>query len=160
MKVLRMALLGAVVTALVGPASPAHADVLKVVQVPAVDYETTTGVTIAPGTAATIVALGRADVCGGGCPSGPNGATNGAVGINPGVQGQPAGLLVGSLDDGTSFFPVGRGPTVVTAPGPLSLGLNDGSFYGDNTGGYTAVVVLYPTAAAARAAAMGLSMGS
>jgi hypothetical protein len=48
---------------------------------------------------------------------------------------------------------------VVTAPGALSLGLNDGSFYGDNTGGYTAVVVLYTTAAAARAAAMGLSIG-
>jgi hypothetical protein len=68
-------------------------------------------------------------------------------------------MLVGSLDDGTSFFPVGRGPTVVTAPGALSLGLNDGSFYGDNTGGYTAVVVPYTTAAAARAAAMGLSIG-
>jgi hypothetical protein len=48
---------------------------------------------------------------------------------------------------------------VVTAPGALSLDLNDGSFYGDNTGGYTAVVVLYTTAAAARAAAMGLSIG-
>jgi hypothetical protein len=40
----------------------------------------------------------------------------------------------------------------------LSLGLNDGSFYEDNTGGHTAVVVLYTTAAA-RAAAMGLSIG-
>jgi hypothetical protein len=160
MKMLRrMALVGVAVTALAGPASPALAANVKVVKVPAGNYTTSTGITITPGTAAVIYAIGRADVCGGGCPSGPDGSSNGSVGINPGVEGQRAGLLVGSLDNGTSFFSVGPGPMVVTGSGPLSLGLNDGTNYGDNTGSYTAVIVLYPTAAAAGAAATGISQG-
>jgi hypothetical protein len=146
MKVLRrMALVGIAVTALAGPASPALAANVKVVKVSAGDYTTGTGITVTPGTAAAIYAVGRADVCGGGCPSGPDGSSNGSVGINPGVEGQRAGLLVGSLDNGTSFFPVGSGPMIVTGSGPLSLGLNDGTVYGDNTGSYTAVIVLFPT---------------
>jgi hypothetical protein len=45
-------------------------------------------------------------------------------------------------------FPVGSGPTVITGVGPLSLGLNDGTDYGDNTGSYTALITLFPTAEA------------
>ena len=145
----RLALVGAVVTALVGSVSSAQAATVTAVNVAAADYITSTGVTIAPGTAAAVIAFGRADVCDGGCPSGPRGSFNGAVGVNPGVEGQRAGLLIGTLDGGTTFFPVGAGPTVITGVGPLSLGLNDGTNYGDNTGSYTALIALFPTAAAA-----------
>jgi len=50
---------GAVVTALVGPVSPALAADVKVVKVQAGDHTTSTGVTITPGTAAAIYAFGR-----------------------------------------------------------------------------------------------------
>jgi hypothetical protein len=144
----RLALASAVATALVGSASSAQAAAVTAVNVPATDFITSTGVTITPGTAAAVIAYGRADVCNG-CPSGPLGSFNGSLGVNPGVEGQRAGLLVGTVDDGTAFFPVGTGPTVITRVGPLSLGLNDGTNYGDNTGSYTALVALFPTAAGA-----------
>jgi hypothetical protein len=144
----RLALIGAGVTALVGSVPSAQAAPVTTVNVAAADYITSTGVTITSGTAAAIIAFGRADVCDGGCPSGPRGSFNGALGVNPGVEGQRAGLLVGTLDGGTTFFPVGAGPTVITGVGPLSLGLNDGTDYGDNTGSYTALIALFPTAEA------------
>jgi hypothetical protein len=146
---LRLALVGAVMTALVGSVSSAQAATLTAVNVAAADYVTSTGVTITPGTTAVVIAYGRADVCDGGCPSGPRGNLNGALGVNPGVEGQPAGLLVGTLNGGATFFPVGAGPAFITGDGPLSLGLNDGTNYGDNTGGYTALIALIPTAEAA-----------
>ena len=145
----RLALAGAVVTALVGSVSSAQAATVAAVNVAAADYITSTGVTITPGTAAAVIAYGQADVCDGGCPSGPRGSFNGALGVNPGVEGQRAGLLIGSLDGGTTFFPVGAGPTVIAGVGQLSLGLNDGTNYGDNSGSYTALIALFPTAAAA-----------
>ena len=80
-----------------------------------------------------------------GCPSDPNGATNGDVGFCPGVAGSPAGELIGSLNGGITFFGVGAGPTVVSAPGELLLGPNDCAYYGDNSGSVTAKIALFPT---------------
>jgi hypothetical protein len=119
------------------------------VAVPANQVATDSGVSVTNGTEAVVTASGMWDVCGGGCPSGPNGATNGDAGFCPGVAGQPAGELLGSQDGGATFFDVGSGPTVVSTTGELYLGPNDCGFYGDNTGSLTAQVDLVPTSKAA-----------
>jgi hypothetical protein len=59
--------------------------------------------------------------------------------------GHPAAELIGSVDGGSTFFDVGAGPTVVSAPGALLLGPLDCSIYYDNTGSLTATVTLFPT---------------
>ena len=49
------------------------------------------------------------------------------------------GTLIGSLDDGVTWFAIGTGPTTVSGSGELLLSVNDcpgpdGSFFSDNTG--------------------------
>ncbi len=128
---------------LVAPAAASAA--VTTVVVPANQLVTDTGVSVTSGTEAVVTASGSWDVCNGGCPSGPNGATNGDVGFCPGANGQPAGLLLGSQDAGATFFDVGAGPTVVSTTGELYLGPNDCAKYSDNTGFLTAQVSLVPT---------------
>jgi hypothetical protein len=106
---------------------------------------TDTGISLTAGTTAIVTASGAWDVCGGGCASGPAGATNGDDGFCPGVAGHPAGELIGSLDGGLTFFDVGSGPTQVSGNGELLLGPNDCADYGDNSGSVTATIVVYPT---------------
>jgi hypothetical protein len=89
-------------------------------------------------------------------PAVPTAAPTDQLGSILAFEGQRAGLLVGSLDNGTSFFPVGSGPMIVTGSGPLSLGLNDGTVYRDNTGSYTAVIVLFPMLPLPGGAAIGI----
>jgi hypothetical protein len=55
------------------------------------------------------------------------------------------GALIGSLNGGSTWFPIGAGPTVVPGPGPLLLAANDclgpgGSFYSDNSGSLTVTI--------------------
>jgi hypothetical protein len=106
---------------------------------------TDTGVLITAGTAAVVTATGQWDVCGGGCPSGPDGATNGDIGFCTGTFGRPAGELIGSLDGGSTFFDVGAGPTVVSTPGELLLAPNDCLIWDDNSGSLTATIAVIPT---------------
>lgn len=122
------------------------------VAVNAATYLTGSGVKLGSDQYAVVTATGSADVCGDGCPSGPNGATNGDLGTN--VQGAPAGLLyynqtgakvTGSGADGVNI-PVGTGPVTISTPGEIYFGLNDGSYYGDNSGSYTVTVDVYMVA--------------
>jgi len=144
--------------ALIGTAA-ATASAPTTVVVQANVRTTDTGVSITAGTAAIVTASGHWDTCNGGCPSGPDGATNGNIGYCPGVYGRPAAELVGSLDGGSTFFDVGSGPTVIAGSpvvvfgsgrviagtGELLLGGNDCANYSDNTGYLTATIVLFPT---------------
>ena len=114
------------------------------VVVPANVPATDTGIALTAGMTAIVTATGTWDVCGGGCPSGPDGATNGALGSSPGVEGLPAGLLIGSLDGGLTFFAIGSGPAIVTGPGELYLGPNDGGDYGDNSGSLHVRINVHP----------------
>ena len=139
-----MILVVAIAAAMVSAAA-ATASGSATVIVPANQPTTDTAVMIVPGTAAVVTASGNWDVCGGGCPSDPNGATNGDIGFCSGVLGHPAGELIGSLDGGSTFFDVGAGPTVVSTPGELLLGPNDCAIYDDNTGSLTAQITLFPT---------------
>ena len=116
-----------------------------IVLVPANVPTTDTSVLIRVGTAAIVTANGNWDVCGGACPSDADGATNGSLGFCPGVAGDPAGELIGSVDGGNTFFAVGSGPTEVSSPGELLLGSNDCLIYDDNSGSITATIVLIPT---------------
>jgi hypothetical protein len=101
---------------------------------------TDTGILLAPGEKAVVTAAGAWDVCGGACPSGPNGAPGfGAVCL----PSDPAGEVLGSLDGGSTFFKIGAGPTVVTGPGELLLGPNDCSIPEDNSGTMTATITRY-----------------
>lgn len=139
-----MVLASVVAGALIGVGAAIAGGAATVV-VPANQRTTDTGVMIVAGTAASVTATGAWDVCGGNCPSGPDGATNGDVGFCPGVFPHPAGELIGSVDGGLTFFDVGAGPTVVSTPGELLLGPNDCAYYGDNTGSVSAKIALFPT---------------
>jgi hypothetical protein len=140
----RLIVLAGLVGALIAAgAATASGQVSVVVQ--ANQPTTDTGVLITAGTAAVVTATGAWDVCGGGCPSGPNGATNGDIGFCPGAFGDPAGELLGSVDGGATFFQVGAGPTVVSTPGELLLAPNDCLIWDDNSGSLTATVALVPT---------------
>jgi hypothetical protein len=138
-------LLIAIAAALISASGASAASGAVTVTVPAIQPTTDTGVLITAGTAAVVTASGHWDVCGGACPSGPDGATNGDIGFCTGTFGHPAGELIGSLDGGSTFFDVGAGPTVVSAPGELLLAPNDCAFSGDNTGSLTATIALTPT---------------
>jgi len=125
------------------PAAAASFSQTYTVTVPAGVVLTDSGVTVLGDQTATITATGSADVCGGGCPSGPNGATNGDLGSN--VPGAAAGLLYYNQNN-QEFTPqnteVGTGPVSVSTPGELYFGMNDGSYYGDNSGSYQVTVVV------------------
>ena len=82
----------------------------------AATYNQPTGVLLAGGQTVTISASGTWDICGGSCPTGPNG-TPGDLSLDyVGNQAGPARSLIGSLDGGATYFFIGAGPTVITAP--------------------------------------------
>jgi hypothetical protein len=144
-----VAILGLGVLSLVNVAS-AFASGTTTLAVPASAPATDTGVDIPSplGTAVIVRAIGKWDVCNGGCPSGPDGSPT-AFASCPGIDpaSAPAGKLLGSLDGGSTFFIVGSGPTAIptnTLPTTLSLGPNDCGNYADNTGALTATVIVYP----------------
>jgi hypothetical protein len=112
------------------------------IAVNASDYLSDTGVYIPANGTAVVTTAGSWDVCGGACPSGPEGSADGFTGACPGVEGRPAGELIGSLDGGETFFPIGAGPTPVQGPGQLLVTANDCGDYGDNFGQVAGTVVV------------------
>ena len=104
------------------------------------------GVTIAQGSAVVVTATGTWSVGGPYGTYGGNGTTL-VEAPEPCAlsQAAPMGALIGSLDSGSTWFPIGAGPTVVPGPGPLLLAANDclgpgGSFYSDNNGSLTVTI--------------------
>lgn len=151
------------VLAAVGIWAPSASASTSTVSVPAAGtggstYFTDSGVFIPTGKSVTISASGTWSVCTFSfqCSSGPDGGFF----FNPDyeVPGSPAGTLVGSLDNGTTWSAIGTGPTVVNGPGELLLTANDvpptnvgatgadcpnsgpAGCYADNSGSVSAVI--------------------
>jgi hypothetical protein len=107
----------------------------------AINPFTSSGVVIAPGASVVVLATGQWSV------GGPYGVfdANGSV-RNPNTEScslapppVSMGTLIGSVDNGLTWFPIGTGPTTISCPGALLLAANDcpgpnGSFFSDNSG--------------------------
>ena len=101
-------------------------------------YNQHSGVVLGGGQTVTISATGTWDICGGHCPTNANGTQGDFSADYVGQQAGPARSLIGSFDGGATYFFIGTGPTVVTAPaagGELITTVVDYDWgYYDNTG--------------------------
>jgi hypothetical protein len=118
---------------------------------------------IPPGDSVVVTASGKWRICPDRfCRSGPDGVSAlPGPGVGAGDFADPAannGTLIGSTDGATTWFALGRGPTVVTGPGELLLAANDTppqngncgfiaptGCYSDNSGSITAVITFVAT---------------
>jgi hypothetical protein len=108
---------------------------------------TDTGLVIPVGGSVVVTATGSWAVGGNYGTFGPDGSTNP---VNKEscmlVPTSPMGTLIGSLNGGSTWFPIGSGPTTIYGPGRLLLAQNDcpgnpyGSFYVDNSGSVLATI--------------------
>lgn len=143
-----------VAAGLVGSAGPAQAQTTTVsVEVPANSETGVLAVTLASGDRVTVTASGVAQTNPGFPVTGPDGLypDGGSgpcpFGEFPCLAPTRASALIGRVGTGEWTY-VGNGPTVLTGTGDVRLAYNDApGFFGDNSGGYAAVLTVRRAAA-------------